>query len=49
MLTVKAKTLDDFCELKSISAIDLLKVDAEGFECEVFRGGRECCLQKKLN
>lgn len=32
--------LDEFCEAHAISSIDLLKVDAEGFDLEVLRGAQ---------
>lgn len=38
---VAATTLDDYCNEKGIREIDLLKVDTEGFEQEVFKGAAE--------
>lgn len=35
---VKVQTLDDFCIENKIENIDLLKIDAEGFEMEVLKG-----------
>ena len=35
------RTLDDLCQELKIPAIDLLKIDVEGFEFETLRGGRE--------
>ena len=34
-------TLDDYCKDNGIDKIHFLKVDVEGFELEVFRGGQE--------
>ena len=38
--TVKLDTLEHYCEARRIGKIDFLKVDVEGHELEVFRGGR---------
>lgn len=38
-IEVPVTTLDAFCAQHGIQAIDLLKVDAEGFDMEVLRGG----------
>jgi FkbM family methyltransferase len=38
-IEVPVTTLDVFCERHGIPAIDLLKVDAEGFDLEVLKGG----------
>lgn len=35
---IKTETLDNFCQVHSISKIDFLKVDVEGFEDNVFKG-----------
>lgn len=40
---------DDFCREKSISSIDLLKVDVEGFEIEVFSGFKEMLETGKIS
>jgi len=37
--TVIIKTLSDFCPESSVERIDLLKIDTEGFELEILRGG----------
>lgn len=39
---VPITTLDDFVHERGISRIDFLKIDVEGFELEVCRGGEEC-------
>lgn len=38
--TVNVERLDDYCSLHGITHIDLLKLDVEGHELEVLRGGR---------
>jgi FkbM family methyltransferase len=35
---VTVRTLDGFCKEQGVTAIDLLKVDTEGFDLQVFRG-----------
>ena len=37
---VTIETLDDYCETRGIKHIDLLKVDVEGHELDVFAGGQ---------
>ncbi len=39
--TVNVERLDDYCSLHGITHIDLLKIDVEGHELEVLRGGRD--------
>jgi hypothetical protein len=36
---VRVVSLDEFLEEKQISHIDILKIDAEGFDLEVLKGG----------
>lgn len=38
---VAVTTLDDYCSQKSITQVDFIKCDAEGFEGEIFKGGAE--------
>lgn len=38
--TVPVATLDEFCAGHGVERIDFLKVDAEGFDLQVLRGGR---------
>jgi FkbM family methyltransferase len=40
---VKTTTIDNYCERKSIRHIDLLKIDTEGHELSVMRGGGGVC------
>ena len=40
-ITVGQTTLDNFVEMNSISHIDLMKVDVEGYELMVFEGGQK--------
>ena len=45
---VELVTLDDFLEEKKISRVDLLKIDTEGNEFEVLRGGLNAIKQRKI-
>jgi FkbM family methyltransferase len=46
--TVRVETLDDFCGAQKIDYIDLLKIDTQGFELPVLRGGDNLFRQKKV-
>jgi FkbM family methyltransferase len=37
---VSVESLDAFCEARSVQSIDVLKIDVEGHEVEVFRGAK---------
>ncbi|PKN32973.1 MAG: FkbM family methyltransferase [Deltaproteobacteria bacterium HGW-Deltaproteobacteria-19] len=37
--SVRIETLDEYCGQKGVQAIDLLKIDVEGHEIDVLRGG----------
>ena len=41
-------TLDDYTTKNGISEIDFLKIDTEGFEMEVLKGGIEMIRQRKI-
>jgi len=45
---VNVITLDSFCKEQGISEISYLKVDTEGFDLEVLKGGRSMLEQKKI-
>jgi FkbM family methyltransferase len=45
--TVEVTTVDVFCDAHGISSIDLLKVDTEGFDLDVIRGG-EAMFARRL-
>jgi FkbM family methyltransferase len=40
-IDVQVVTLENYCAEKSITAIDFIKIDVEGFESEVFKGASE--------
>jgi len=39
----RTQTLDSFCKEQGIDHVDLLKIDVEGFESSVLKGGRNDC------
>ena len=41
ILKVKTNTIDNFCKNKKIAKIDILKIDVEGSELEVLKGGKK--------
>ena len=45
---VETVTLDDFASARGIEAIDLIKIDTEGFEPEVVRGARRLLSEKRV-
>lgn len=45
---VKVTTLNDFCQDRRINEVDFLKIDVEGFEIEVLKGGAELFQDKKI-
>jgi FkbM family methyltransferase len=47
--SVRATTLDQFCEDNRIETIDLLKVDTEGFELAILRGARRLLEEKRIS
>lgn len=46
--SVQVNTLDHFCAVHTIDHIDLLKIDTQGFELPVLRGGGSLLKQKKI-
>lgn len=45
---VKLDTLEKYCAERRIDKIDFLKVDVEGHELEVFKGGRSLFLEDRI-
>ena len=45
---VNVTTIDEFCATHEVSRIDLLKIDVEGFEHEVLKGGIKTLTQGKV-
>ncbi len=45
---VKTSTLDEICKNNSIHLIDLLKIDVQGAECEVLKGGKNIMRNTKV-
>ena len=46
--TVDVTTLDAFCDSQAIDAVDLLKIDTEGFELDVLNGGAEMFSKRRV-
>lgn len=46
--TIRVETLDHYCVEKGVSSIDLLKIDVEGHELDVLRGGLSLLDQRKI-
>ncbi|MEM5471108.1 FkbM family methyltransferase [Hoeflea sp. AS60] len=46
--TIKLGTLDDYCASHGITAIDMLKIDVEGHELDVLKGGSTMLDQRKV-
>jgi hypothetical protein len=47
-LTVETVSLDDFCALKGIQHIDLLKIDIQGNEPEALRGAARLLAERRI-
>jgi FkbM family methyltransferase len=45
---VKTISLDNFCEKKKITRIELLKIDTEGHEFQVLKGGKKILNKTKI-
>jgi FkbM family methyltransferase len=41
---VRLTTLDDFCKTEGLDRLDFVKIDVEGHELEVAKGGEDVCL-----
>ncbi|MFN3664507.1 MAG: FkbM family methyltransferase [Sediminibacterium sp.] len=48
METVSVDTLDHFCSVHGIEHIDLLKIDTQGYELPVLRGGNKMFTDEKI-
>ncbi|MVM31116.1 FkbM family methyltransferase [Spirosoma sp. HMF4905] len=46
--SVQVDTLDSFCSAQGIEQIDLLKIDTQGFELPVLRGGVDLFKKKRI-
>jgi hypothetical protein len=46
--TVPVSTLDAFCGENGVERIDFLKIDAEGFDLQVLRGGRGLLSRERV-
>lgn len=45
---VPVKTIDEFCAEHQINYIDILKIDAQGFDFEVIKGAKQMILSGKI-
>ena len=48
LVKVPTITLDEYCKIKNIKKIDVLKIDTEGSEIEVLKGGNEILKNVKV-
>lgn len=48
-LTVPVKTIDGFCQERGISRLNLLKIDVQGAEVMVLRGGADMLRRKAID
>jgi FkbM family methyltransferase len=46
---VNSTTIDTFCEKEHLSRINVMKVDVQGFELNVFQGMKQLLLNKKVD
>ena len=46
---VVVRTLDEYCAEKSVSHIDILKSDTQGFDLEVIKGAKQLLLQNAIH
>jgi FkbM family methyltransferase len=47
--TIRLRTLDSYCDQNGIERIDFLKVDVEGHELEVLKGGRRLLANGRID
>lgn len=47
-VTVRSTTIDEYCRVQKINRIDLIKVDVQGFELDVFKGMKTCLADRKI-
>ncbi len=48
-VSAEIRTLDEFCSENEISRIDLVKIDTQGFELEILRGGQHVITPARTN
>ena len=48
-IEVQTQTLDNFCRIKKIKRIDLLKIDTEGTEEKILLGAKKLLSRKKID
>jgi FkbM family methyltransferase len=46
---IRISTVDDFCLLHSINEVDILKIDAEGYDLEVLKGSASLLKNGKID
>jgi len=49
IIPVVVETLDAYCQRASVSHIDVLKIDTEGFDLEIIRGGHRMLSENRAN
>lgn len=47
-ITIKVSTIDQFCAEKDIGAIDVLKIDTEGFDLSVLKGAKRMLSEGRI-
>ena len=47
-VTVDVSTVDEYCVARGIAGVDVLKVDAQGFDLEVLKGAGELMAQNRI-
>lgn len=45
-MEIKIQTLDDYCHNAGIETIDFMKIDVEGYELDVLRGGQQMIQER---